>query len=127
MKNKIEYKKHKDEIKNYIIETNCSWKDFCYWCKEKYDINKNYATDLWMECWKDIEAEIQRHDLIKAQTLINRLEDIFQGTGDDKIRLQVIEQLRKIGGIDASEKLDVKMSGEVTIKTTWGPDESTVI
>ncbi len=118
MKNKIEYKKYKDEIKNHIIDTNCSWKEFCYWCKDKYDINKNYATDLWMQCWKDIETEIQKHDLIKAQTLINRLEDIFQETDDDKIRLQVIEQLRKIGGIDASDKLDVKLQGE--IKLNWG-------
>jgi len=118
MKNKIEYKKHKDEIKNYIIDTNCSWKDFCIHMKNKYSINKNYATDLWIECWKDIETEIQKHDLIKAQTLINRLEDIFHETDDDKIRLQVIEQLRKIGGIDANEKLDVKIQGEV--KLNWG-------
>jgi hypothetical protein len=71
-----------------------------------------------MQCWKDIETEIQKHDLIKAQTLINRLEDIFQETDDDKIRLQVIEQLRKIGGIDASDKLDVKVQGD--IKLNWG-------
>jgi hypothetical protein len=93
----------------------------CRWCKDKYDINKNYATDLWMQCWKDIENEIQKNDLIKAQTLINRLEDIFQETDDDNlglIRLQVIEQLRKIGGIDASDKLDVKVQGE--IKLNWG-------
>jgi hypothetical protein len=121
MRNKIEYKKHKEEIKNYIIETNCSWKDFCYWCKDTYNINKNYATDLWMECWKDIEAEVQKHDLIKAQTLINRLEDIYVLNSDDRIRLQVIEQLRKIGGIDASDKVDVKIQGEINL--SWGTEE----
>jgi hypothetical protein len=120
MKNKIESKKHKDEIKNYIIDSNCSWKDFCIWCKDKYDINKNYATDLWMECWKDIETQIQKNDLIKAQTLINRLEDIFEETMDDRIKLQVIEQLRKIGGIDASDKLDVNVQGD--IKLSWGDE-----
>jgi hypothetical protein len=120
MKNKIEYKKHKDEIKDYIIETNCSWKDFCYWCKDTYNINKNYATDLWMECWKDIETEIQKHDLIKAQTLINRLEDIYVLNSDDRIRLQVIEQLRKIGGIDASDKVDIKVQGDIVL--SWGSE-----
>ena len=120
MKNKIESKKHKDEIKNYIIDSNCSWKDFCIWCKDKYGINKNYATDLWMECWKDIETQIQKNDLIKAQSLINRLEDIFEETMDDRIKLQVIEQLRKIGGVDASDKLDVNVQGD--IKLSWGDE-----
>jgi hypothetical protein len=120
MKNKIEYKKHKDEIKDYIIETNCSWKDFCIWCKEKYNIHKNYATDLWMECWKDIETEIQKHDLIKAQTLINRLEDMYATNEDDRIRLQVIEQLRKIGGVDASDKVDIKVQGDIVL--SWGSE-----
>ena len=120
MKNKIEYTKHKEEIKNYVIESNCSWKEFCNWAKDKYDINKNYATDLWMQCWKDIETQIQKNDLIKAQTLINRLEDMYQSNEDDRIRLQVIEQLRKIGGIDSNDKLDVNINGE--IKLNFGFD-----
>jgi osmotically-inducible protein OsmY len=73
-----------------------------------------------MECWKDIETEIQKHDLIKAQTLINRLEDMYATNEDDRIRLQVIEQLRKIGGVDASDKVDIKVQGDIVL--SWGSE-----
>ena len=121
MKTKALFTEHKKELKDYIVDTNCSWKQFCQMCKEEYNINKNYATDLWMQCWTELEEQIQKHDLIKGQTLINRLEDIYLNTDDENIQLKVIEQLRKIGGVDASDKIDMNIKGDIQL--SWGTDE----
>lgn len=113
-KTKILFENHKEDLKNYIVDNNASWKLFVRHCKDTYGINKNYATELWKACWEDLEKVVQKRDLIKAEILINRLEDIFTDSEDDRIRLSVIEQLRKIGGVDTAEQLDISMNINVS-------------
>ena len=118
MKNKIEFENHKDDLIKWIIDNNASWKTFISYCVNDLGQSQYYFNKLWNMCWDTINKTIESKNLIHATNLINRLEDIYTESNDDNIKLRVIEQLRKISGIDASDKVDVNMSGNV--KLNWG-------
>jgi len=115
--NKVEFIMMKREMKDRIIDETLTWRTFCDICKEKYNIGKDQATKVWKLCWEDIDKQVEKHDLIKVTQLINNLNEL--SNDDNKhIRLKAIEQLRKIGGLDATEKQEVTHKGD--IKLSWG-------
>jgi hypothetical protein len=118
MKNKIEFADHKDDLIKWIIDNNASWKMFIDHCVNDLEQSRYHSNKMWTQCWDTINKTIESKNLIHATNLINRLEDIYTESNDDNIKLRVIEQLRKISGIDASDKVDVNMSGNV--KLNWG-------
>ena len=118
MKNKIEFENHKDDLIKWIIDNNASWKMFISYCVNDLEQSQYHSNKLWNQCWDSISKIAESRNLIHATNLINRLEDIYFQTDDDNVRLKVIEQLRKIGGIDASDKVDIHHTGNV--KMNWG-------
>ena len=62
--NKAEFTKYKNEMKDRIIDEGLTWRGFCDICKDKYDIGKDQATQVWKLCWVDIDKQIEKHDLI---------------------------------------------------------------
>ena len=110
--NKVEHQKHVDECVDMVIKMGIGWTTWIDYCKEKYGISKNAANNIWKQAWGEIEKLTDRKNMIKVESLVTRLEQLYQD-GDDNVKLKAIEQLRKIGGIDASDRMEITHNGEI--------------
>jgi len=111
--NQITKQKRVDECIEKILTEGCGWATYTNWAIEEYKCSRNSANEYWRDAWVRIKDIVEEKDLIKAEVLVTKLEMILEN-GNYQEQLKAIEQLRKMGGIDAVEKHEVKHSGNIT-------------
>jgi len=110
---KVEYEKRIDECVEMIMSEGWGWSRFTNYYVETYGTNRKVANEAWKHAWAKIDEITEKKMLISIEALVTKLEEIVEN-GTNSERLKAIEQLRKIGGVDAAEKHDIKHTGNIT-------------
>jgi hypothetical protein len=97
---------------------------FCDWFMEEFEMSKHNADKYWYKVWKIIKSQfaLETEQLVSKQ--IYELYDIYaaaRDTGDLGTARKILEDIRKIQGIQEPEKINVKHEG--TIRVSFGDEE----
>jgi hypothetical protein len=91
---------------------------------ETYDMSKHNAHKYWVKCWEIIKSRfaLEQDQLINKQ--IYELYSLYKeakDTGDFGTSRKILEDIRKIQGIDTPDKLNIKHEG--VIRISFGDEE----
>lgn len=115
---KLELEERISECVEMIIKEHLNYSLFVEWFMERYDMSKHNAHCYWVKCWDIIKSRfsLQTDQLINKQ--IYELYDLYseaRETGDFGTSRKILEDIRKIQGIDAPDKINIKHEGEIKI------------
>ncbi len=121
---KIEQIKRLNECSDKIINDNLNYSMFVEWYMEHYQMSKHNAYNDWNKCWNIIKSRfaLETDQLINKQLV--QLYDLFKEAreiGDFGTSRKILEDVRKIQGIDVPDKINIKHEGE--IKISFGDEE----
>lgn len=122
---KLELEKRLSASVEKIIKDHLNYTMFVDWFVEEYDMSKHNAYKEWVKCWNIIKSRfaLETDQLINKQ--IYELYDLYKETretGDFGTSRRVLEDIRKIQGIDAPEKINIKHEG--IIRVSFGDEEN---
>jgi hypothetical protein len=120
---KVEQVKRLNECVEKIINDNINYNMFVDWYTDHYDMSKHNAYKDWVKCWNIIKSRfaLQTDQLINKQ--IYQLYDLFKEArevGDFGTSRKILEDVRKIQGIEQPDKINIKHEG--TINITFGDE-----
>lgn len=115
---KVEQVKRQNECIDKIINENMNYTMFIDWYMEHYDMSKHNAYKDWTKCWNIIKSRfaLETDQLVNKQLF--QLYELFKEAremGDFGTSRKILEDVRKIQGINEPDKLEVKHSGEIKI------------
>lgn len=121
---KVEQVKRLDECMHKIINDNLNYTMFVDWFMEHYDMSKHNAYKYWVKCWGIIKSRfaLEHEQLVNKQLF--QLYELFKDTKeitDYGTARRILEDIRKLQGIDVPDKLNVKHEGRIDIK--FGDEE----
>ena len=121
---KLEIEQRIDECIDVIIRGHKNYSMFCEWFIETYTMSKHNAHKYWVKCWDIIKSRfaLEQDQLINKQ--IYELYDLYRearDTGDFSTSRKILEDIRKIQGIDTPEKINIKHEG--IIRVSFGDEE----
>lgn len=102
---KAEMEQRITECVDMILGQGIGWSTYTNYAMEKYSISRGPANTVWNKAWEQVEKIVDKKNLIKVESLVTQLESILQN-GDDSSKLKAIEQLRRLGGLDAPDKIE---------------------
>lgn len=115
---KVEQVKRLNECVEKIINENLNYVMFVDWYVDQYELTKHNAHKDWVKCWNIIKSRFS----LETDQLINKqlfqLYELFKEAremGDFGTSRKILEDVRKIQGINEPDKLEVKHSGEIKI------------
>jgi hypothetical protein len=122
---KLELEKRLSASVEKIIKDHLNYTMFVDWFIEEYDMSKHNAYKEWVKCWNIIKSRfaLETDQLINKQ--IYELYDLYKETretGDFGTSRKLLEDIRKIQGIEQPEKLNIKHEG--IIKVSFGDEEN---
>ena len=115
---KLEIEKRIDECIDTIMTGHKNYSMFCEWFITTYDMSKHNAHKYWVKCWDIIKSRfaLEQDQLISKQ--IYELYDLYKQAkdlGDFTNSRKILEDIRKIQGIDSPEKINIKHEGTITV------------
>ena len=121
---KLEIEKRIDECIDAIITGHKNYSMFMEWFIETYDMSKHNAHKYWVKCWDIIKSRfaLEQDQLINKQ--IYELYNLYKEAkemGDFGTSRKILEDIRKIQGIDTPDKINIKHEG--TIRVSFGDEE----
>ena len=102
---KAEMEQRITECVDMILGQGIGWSTYTNYAMEKYGISRGPANRVWNMAWEEVEKIVDKKNLVKVESLVTQLEFILQN-GDDSSKLKAIEQLRRLGGLDAPDKIE---------------------
>ncbi len=121
---KVEQIKRLNECSDKIINENMNYTMFVDWYMEHYQMSKHNAYKDWNKVWNIIKSRFA----LDVDQLVNKqlhlLYDLFKEAreiGDFATSRKILEDVRKIQGINEPDKLTIKHEGE--IKISFGDEE----
>ena len=102
---KAEMEQRINDCVDMILGQGIGWSTYTNWAMEKYAICRKAANNIWNQSWTKVEEITDKKNLIKVESLVTQLEQIIQD-GDHSSKLKAIEQLRRLGGLDAPDKIE---------------------
>lgn len=116
---KLEHEKRINECIDKIITDHLNYTMFLEWFMETYDMSKHNGWKYWKKCWDIIKSRFA----LEADQLINKqlyqLYELYKEAkevGDFGTSRKILEDVRKIQGIDEPMKINVKHEGEIKIQ-----------
>lgn len=122
---KLELEKRLQVCVERIIKDHLNYTMFVEWFMDEYDMSKHNAYKEWNKCWGIIKSRfsLETDQLINKQ--VYELYDLYKEareTGDFGTSRKVLEDIRKIQGIEAPDKLNIKHEGTITV--SFGDEEN---
>ena len=119
----VELIKRHNECVERIINDNLNYTMFCDWYIDTYDLTKHNAHKDWVKSWNIIKSRftLEREQLVNKQ--IYHLYDLFSKAVeimDFSTSRKILEDIRKIQGIDTPEVINVNHTG--TINVSFGDE-----
>lgn len=102
---KAEMEARINECVDMILGQGIGWSTYTNYAMEKYGTSRGPANAVWNKAWDEVEKLTDRKNLVKIENLVVKLEQIIED-GDDSSKLKAIEQLRRLGGLDAPDKIE---------------------
>lgn len=112
------------ECVDIIMKEHLNYTMFCEWFMEKYSMSKHNADKYYYKVWKIIKSRfaLEQDQLISKQ--IYELYDLYKEareSGDFSTSRKILEDVRKIQGIEQPDKINIKHEG--TIRVSFGDEE----
>ena len=121
---KLEFEQRVKESTEKIITEHLNYTMFCDWFMDHYQLTKHSAHKYWVRCWEIIKSRyaLETDQLINKQ--LYQLYDLFKEAkeiGDFGTSRKILEDIRKIQGIDTPDKINIKHEGNITVQ--FGDEE----
>ncbi len=122
---KLEFENRVKECTEKIIGEHLNYTMFCDWFTDEYEMTKHSAHKYWVRSWEIIKSRfaLETDQLINKQ--LYQLYELYKDakdTGDFGTSRKVLEDIRKIQGIDSPEKINIKHEGNITVQ--FGDEEN---
>lgn len=115
---KVELMRRINRCVDVIMKKHLNYTMFCDWFMEEFEMSKHNADKYWYKVWKIIKSQfaLETEQLVSKQ--IYELYDIYaaaRDTGDLGTARKILEDIRKIQGIEAPDKLNIKHEGTIRV------------
>jgi hypothetical protein len=127
--NSTEQESRVEKALEMMLVDKIKYDDYLAFAKDEYGISRNAANNIWTsarELRREYFKDAIEDNIIDALEELREYEERMLLEEEPGLELKAKELKYKIQGL-FKERFEVKHEGEITIKTTWGPDESTVI
>jgi hypothetical protein len=102
--------------------------DYLAFAKDEYGISRNAANNIWIsarELRRGYFKDAIEDNIIDALEELREYEERMLSDNEPGYEIKAKELRYKIQGL-FKERFEVKHEGEITIKTTWGPDNNVI-
>lgn len=110
-----EYEERMFQCMTWILYDKMGYAQFCKHVAKEFDCTARTAANYWADCkarikemFADKMEDILNDQLTRYFTLLKRAHE----EGNDLIELNVLKQLDKIYGLEATKKIDVTSGGD---------------